>query len=426
VTLLRFAVSKRIAVLLSALGFLLFGAGCTTLSTRHVSDPRPASARLRAGGALRAEVDALAQPLIARGESCGLVVGVCSADGKVQSFGYGGMTRGTHAVVPDGDTLFEVGSLTKVFVAATLAILVEEGKARYTDTVRDLLPPDVVVNDNIGRITLLELATHTSGLPRHPDTFYQFHNFIVYFFTARNPYHYIRRDSLYDYLRSAQVPPPERCEYVYSNLGYGLLAHLLELRSGQTLPELIETKICRPLGMKDTSFAPTTAQRTRLAQGHAGDQPKFIHRHAPLEDWDMGEIMRGSGGLYSTANDLMIFARSNLGQLGHRLDPLLAKMHATHRRAPREEVAFGWVKNSYPEWGTTISYMNGVLAGYSSYFGMDTSNRVAVVVLQNNFNWDDKIGHNLVLRLSSAVAGTNGSSVRTSEHVGGKTGPASP
>jgi CubicO group peptidase (beta-lactamase class C family) len=398
--LMNFDRGRLVTALFVAL--MLFATGCTTLSRRHVSDPAPAAARLRAGGTLRAEVEALARPLIQSGESCGLVVGVCDKDGKAQSFGYGAVSRAAHAAQPDGETLFEVGSLTKVFVAATLAALVEEGKARYTDTVRDLLPANVAVSDSVGRITLLELATHTSGLPRHPDTLYQFHKFIVYFFTARNPYDYIGRESLYDYLRTTEVVPPERRNYVYSNLGYGLLAHLLELKTGETLPELIDSRICRPLGLKDTSFAPTAAQRARLAQGHAGDQPKFVYRHAPLEDWDMGEIMRGSGGLYSTANDLMIFARANLGRLGHRLDPLLGATHVTRRQTPREEVALGWVKNNFPAHGSTISYMNGVLAGYSSYFGMDVSNGVAVVVLQNNFNWDDKIGHNLVLRLVTA------------------------
>lgn len=389
-------------ILALALGLGL--AGCGTLSSRQLADPTEAVARLRAGGNLQEEVDRLARPLIEQNQVRGMVVGVCLPDGQCRSFGYGTMAGRGPVQLPDGDTIFEIGSITKVFVAAALAILVEEGGASYSDTVRSILPPEVKVSESVGQLTLHDLVTHRSGIPRQPENLRQMHYMAEYVLTGRNPYRFIDRNYLYEFIRTRRVPPKKEREYIYSNLAYGFLGHLLEVKTGRTLPELIEAKICRPLGMTDTGFALTDGQRRRLAQGHAGDQPKLVRRHTPQKDWDMGEIMRGSGGMYSTANDLMIFAKSNLGLSGHRLDPLLAATHEAVFQTPEEDVALGWMNNHYPQWGTSISYMNGVLAGYSSYLGMNTSNRVAVAVLYANFNWEDKVGHNLVLRLSGAAA----------------------
>ncbi len=391
--------SRPAVVLLLGLTALLNG--CKGYTNRLVLDPAPAVARLRAGGGLQAEVDCLAQPLVTNREVFNLAVGVLTPDGVIHNFSYG------RAPLPGPDTIFQIGSVTKVFVASLVALLVEDGQLRYEDTVRDILPPSLKVSASVGRLTVRQLVTHTSGLPRQPNNRKQMHYFWKFVFAGRNPYEFITRRYLFDYLRHHRLKPTPEPVYSYSSLGFGLLGQLVEIKTGRSLPDLMEETICRPLNLHDTHFALTDSERTRLATGHVGDQPKFLPRHRPIAGWDQGEVMRASGGMYSTVHDLMIFAKSNLGLLGHPLDARLAVTHPAQIKTPREDVTIGWVVNHFSRQGTTIHYMNGVLAGYSAYIGMDVRKRVAVVVLTSNFNWTDKIGHNLVLRLGAATdAGT--------------------
>ena len=369
------------------------------MSSRQISDPAPAVARLRAGGSLQAEVDQLVQPLIKNGQFQGMVVGVLTPDGATRTYGYGRTGRPGDSRPPGGDTLFQVGSVSKAFMDALLVLLVNEGQLHYDDTVRDLLPENVPLSADAGRLTLYELATHTGGLPRQPNNFIQLRYFMTYLLTGQNLYGYINRDYLYGYLRTWRGK--QSC--TYSNIGSGLLAHLIEVGTGRSLPDLVDERICRPLKMRDTGFVLNAEQRQRLAVGHVGDQPGFMRRNRPMAPWDMGEIMRGTGAMYTSADDLLIFAKSHLGLLGHKLDPVLAETHRVQVRTPAEDMAFAWTVNHFDGDRLAITYIHGFVAGYTAYIGMDVDRRVAVVVLANNFNWEDRVGHNLMLRLAGAL-----------------------
>ena len=298
---------------------LLVVTGCRTYSARHLEDPAPAVARLQVCGAIKSEVDCLAQPRIKSREAFGLAVGVMTPDGQVCTYGYGSTGLPDEAATPRGSTIFQIGSVSKLFIAALLAVLVDEGALRYEDTIRSILPPEVRLNEEVGKVTLYELATNTGGLPRQPFCPSQLKDFIAYLCTGRNVYAYFTKPYLYRYLRRTHIKPKEQREYVYSNIGYGLLAHLIEVKTGRSYAELLEEKICRPLGLHDTTFVLNAEQQQRLAVGHAGEQPRFLPRGTPMRPWDMGDIMRPSGCLYSTVNDLMVFARANLGLIP-RLD----------------------------------------------------------------------------------------------------------
>ena len=391
----------RLALLLAV---VLPVASCKTYSSRQVSNPAPAVARLQAGAGIQDEVDRLAKPLIQSGEVYGMIVGVLTPDGVTRTYGYGKTGRAGDELPPRADTVFQVGSISKLFVATVLALLVEEGRLHYSDTVRSILPPEVPLNKDVGELTLYELVTHTGGLPRQPSGLTQLRYFIAYLFTGRNLYGYIDRSYLYDYLRHYHLKPRDQRGYVYSNIGAGLLAHLIEVKTGRSIAELVREKICGPLNMRDTVYALDAGQQQRLAVGHAGDQPKFIWRNSPMTAWDMGEIMHPVGGLYSTTDDLLVFARANLGLLHHPLEPLLASTHQVQLTTPDEDVALGWLINRFDDGRSVILYKHGMVSGYNAYVGMEPDTRVAVVVLCNTFNWNDKIGHNLVLRLSGAFA----------------------
>jgi CubicO group peptidase (beta-lactamase class C family) len=386
------------------IGTALLESSCGTLSSRVITDPRPSVQRLRNGGGIKEEVDQLVQPLIASHEVYSMAIGVLTSDGSVHNFNYGPSGRPGETQTITGDDFFQLGSISKLFVASVLTVLVDEGTLHYEDTVRSILPPEVPLAKGIEDVTLRELITHTGGLQREAVTFTQLGYVLSYVFTGHNLYGYVDKAYLYDFLRTCQVKPKGQRDYVYSNLGVSLLAHLMEIKTGRTFPDLVAEKILQPLGMRDTGFFLDIEQKKRLAVGHVGDQPKFLWRNTPTEPWDMGDIMRNTGGIYSTVNDLMIFAKANLGMLHHRLEPVLAETHRVMLKTADEDVALGWVVNHLDNDRLTVVYKHGMVSGYTAYIGLNLEKQIAVVVLCSNFNWDDKIGHNLLLRLSKGLA----------------------
>jgi CubicO group peptidase (beta-lactamase class C family) len=385
------------------LGIAFLCSSCKTYSSRDVSHSAVCAMRLEQGGTVEAEAARLAQPLIDTGYVYGMAIGVLTPDGRTQSFGFGRTGRPGDASPPRGDTIFQAGSISKLYVATVLALLVEEGRMSYKDTVRSILPPDIPVSAEVGQLTLHELVTHTAGFPRQPNNAIQGRYLINYLFTGKNLYGYITKAYLYKYLRTCRLTPKSRRQYTYSNIGTALLAHLIEIKTGQTMPDLIEEKICRPLNLCDTRFALSVEQQSRLAVGHAGDQPKFMRRGAPVAAWDMGEIMRASGGLYSTVNDLLTFAKANLGFLNNPLTPILISTQEVQLKTPVQDVASGWLINYFDDGRVTVLYKDGMASGYSAYIALDVEDRAAVVVLCNTFNWNDKVGQNLIVGLARAL-----------------------
>ncbi|MEI6178114.1 MAG: serine hydrolase domain-containing protein [Verrucomicrobiota bacterium] len=359
--------------------------------------------RLQSGGSIKAEVDQLARPLIAKREIYSMAVGVLTPDGVTRNSGYGRSGRSGDMQPPTGNDLFQIGSLTKLFVAAVLDILVDEGRLRYQDTIRSFLPPELPLAPGVGDLTLYELVTHTAGLPRQPTDRTQLRYFARYLVTGKNLYGHIDKAYLYEYLRTCKVKPKGQREYDYSNVGFGLLAHLIEIKTGRSLPDLVAEKVCRPLNMRDTVFALDAGQRKRLAVGHVGDQPGLMWRNTPTESWDMGPIMRATGGMYSTVNDLLIFAKANLGMLHLPIEARLANLQRVQFKAPEEDVALGWFVNHLDHDRVTLYYKYGMVSGYNGYIGLNLEKHIGVVVLSSNFNWKDKIGHNLLLRLSKGL-----------------------
>ncbi|MDO8697544.1 MAG: serine hydrolase, partial [Pseudomonas sp.] len=158
---------------------------CGTLSRQQ--NATTTLSALAAGSELKAAVDALAQPLIDTQQTPGLVIGVLTADGQRQVFGYG-FTRQPGGQQPDGSTLFAVGSLSKGFLADVAALLVQDGTLSWDDNLEQLLPAHTPLSADAKKITLLQLATHTAGLPRQPMTPQTLGYFVEYLFTGNSFY----------------------------------------------------------------------------------------------------------------------------------------------------------------------------------------------------------------------------------------------
>jgi CubicO group peptidase (beta-lactamase class C family) len=374
-------------------------AGCGTLSDKQLDPDSRAAQHLAATGDIAAEIAALAQPMIDSNETTGLVVGVLTPDGKQQFFGFG-TTHQEGGHQPDGQTLFAVGSLSKGFLAATTSVLVQEGVLHWDETLATLLPAGVPLSEDAKRITLRQLVTHTAGLPRQPMTERTLLYFVEYLFTGKSFYRHFDRAYLLEYLSTFKkhhggVPQ-------YSNIGYGVLGYVLELKTGKKVDALVHEKILDPLRLHSTGYVPEKLPGYgERALGHAGDQPKFIRRGELVPDWQFTDIMSGSAALYSNASDLLAYANAHLAATGSGVfDAGLRDTLKVQFEREREAAASAWFVDEID--GHRIAHQIGLVAGYTAYIGIDEQTRTAVVVLQNNFNWTDRIGHRLLLRMAQA------------------------
>jgi CubicO group peptidase (beta-lactamase class C family) len=366
---------------------------CGTLSTWDTSDIPPLS---DTSGSLEAVVDDLAAPLVTQGRTPGLIVGLRLPDGSTRFFGYGTTVQGTEQP-PGPDTLFAIGSLSKGFLGAITASVVEEGQLSWTDQLGSLLPSQYSLSPDGAAITVEQLATHTSGLPRQQASVRTLGYFVGYLFTGENFYRHLDQDAVLGAL--ADFTAPATREPRYSNIGYGILGYVVERRTGQSLDHLFDQRIGGPLGLDHTGYTPEALPGyDRRARGYAGDQPKFIARGQPTPDWRMTDILRGSASMYSSARDLLTFADACLRPTTTPLGMALADTLRIRSPRPRQGAAVAWIVDEVN--GVQIIYQVGLIAGYTSYLAVDPVHGTAVVVLQNAFNWDYSLGHKLMLLLA--------------------------
>jgi D-alanyl-D-alanine-carboxypeptidase/D-alanyl-D-alanine-endopeptidase len=299
-------------------------------------------------------------------QSVGIVVGIIGREGR-RVIAYGHLEKEDSRPV-NGDTIFEIGSETKVFTALLLADMVQGGEVALHDPVAKYLPANVKMPERNGRsITLVDLATHTSGLPRLPQNLSPK--------DPSDPYADYSVEQLYEFLAGYQLTRDIGSQYEYSNLGGGLLGHVLALRGGMSYEALVESRICAPLGMSSTRITLTPEMKARLAKGYDAAME-------PAENWDL-PTLAGAGALRSTANDMLIFMAANLGYTKTSLAPALAAMLQVRRPTGQAglEIALGWHILSAN--GKEIAWHNGGTGGYRSYMGFDPKARGGVVLLSN-------------------------------------------
>jgi CubicO group peptidase (beta-lactamase class C family)/glucose/arabinose dehydrogenase len=304
-------------------------------------------------------------------QSLGIVVGIVEPTGR-RLVTYGSLAKGDPRPLT-GDTVFEIGSVTKVFTALLLADMAQRGEVSLADPIAKFLPADVAVPVRGGRaITLQDLATHTSGLPRMPANFAPK--------DPSNPYADYGVAPLTQFLSGYTLTRDVGAQYEYSNFGAGLLGTILSRRAGMDYGALVESRITGPLGMKSTSIALTADMKARLAAGHNG-------RLGPVSNWDFPagtSALAGAGALRSTANDVLTFIEANLGATKTPLAPAMAALLATRvpTGRPGLEMALGWHITATKA-GKEIIWHNGGTGGYRSFVGYDRRAGAGVVVLSN-------------------------------------------
>jgi serine-type D-Ala-D-Ala carboxypeptidase/endopeptidase len=291
----------------------------------------------------------------------GIVAGFVDEQGsRVEA--YGTCRSGAKKPV-NGDTLFEIGSITKVFTALLLQDMVDRGEVKLEDPIGKFLPVGLTTPSRNGKqITLIDLATHSSGLPRIPSNmslWYLMRHF-------RNPYAKYGPDKLYKFLSDYSLPRNVGDQFEYSNLGMGLLGHILSLRSGMDYESLVINRICKPLKMDSTRIVLSPELKTRLASGH---------------NWDF-QVLEGCGALRSSVNDLLKFLSANMGLTATPLSAAMQKIQVPLRDGfPGDKIGLVW-------WiaPSGIISHNGATGSYRSFIGFDPHSRRGIVVLANSNN----------------------------------------
>ena len=221
------------------------------------------------------------------------------------------------------DTRFEIGSVTKTFTALLLAEMAARGDVRYDDPIDRYLPADAAPGYPHERpITLLHLATHTSGLPRLPVGFTP--AAVPRWFT--DPYATFGPSHLLRALPRTPVRGTPGTQVRYSNLGCGLLGLLLENAAGQRYDELLASRVCEPLGLVDTSCGPDREPAAGYRRGRR--VPSFRLPALP-----------GAAALRSTADDMLRYLQAHLAleavPLPERTDAVALRTALGEVRLPR-------------------------------------------------------------------------------------------
>ncbi|MFF2660391.1 serine hydrolase domain-containing protein [Kitasatospora sp. NPDC058032] len=346
------------------------------------------------------------------GQQVGVVVAGL-ARGTVEIRGAGRTGPGPAGGRPGPDTLFEIGSVTKVFTSLVLARLTLAGTVALDEPLADLfadaLPAGAAFpGKGPAPITLHHLATHSSGLPRLPA------GMLLSSLLTPNkpdPYAHCTPEWLLDSLGRTKARTAPGRGFRYSNLGAGLLGLALAHRAGVGYGELVRREVCEPLGLTDTVLAPDPAQTARLAPGHtAGGRP--------VPGWDLAGLA-GAGALKSTAADLAVLLRAQLAAGGEGTDgrdgtdggsPLAPAIALTrevrHRVNPFAWTHLGWLGHRLHarQGGHLQIWHNGGTGGYRSFTAFDPERQVGVIVLANTRRSVDTPGVQLLRTLQTTQA----------------------
>ena len=260
-------------------------------------------------------------------QSLGMVIGTSQDAERTQIVAYGARSA-RDARAPDGDGLFNIGSIAKLFTAILLADAVARGEVRYEDPLKRHLPPDTLLpafGDT--PITLLDLATHTAGLPGFPDDFPPESDLVA---QAR-----YTREQLFAFLARYRLAEPPGTTWLYSNFNYILIAAALEFRTQKRFPFLLRARVIEPLKLTSTYIGPLASPGDRLVPGHDLQMRELPPEPVPL--------LLGAGGMHSSARDLLKLVGALAGQRKTSLRAAMDGMLRTHRpvRAYAAEQALG-------------------------------------------------------------------------------------
>jgi CubicO group peptidase (beta-lactamase class C family) len=322
----------------------------------------------------RRAVEAAVAPVLEQKRIPGAVIALTRGDDIVLEEAFG--LRDVAAKSPmRTDDLFQIGSVTKTFTATLLALCAADGDLDLDDAVAQYLPPEREFPAWTKQVTLRQLATHTSGVPRNPVN----RRDVPGAPSVMMPY---LIDELYVGLAKTELAAEPGSVWSYSNLGFGVLGHVLERATGMRYEQLVRKRILDPLQMTSSAVFPSEAQQKRLASGYWTEDRELVARPR----WQFGEIV-GFGGIFSSAHDLAryVCAQTATGESAPFPRSVLQVLHTPTVKASAGGdlmMALGWFVERKTRIGEMVVH-GGELDSYSAMIGFAPSVRIGLVVLAN-------------------------------------------
>ncbi|MDB5144126.1 MAG: beta-lactamase family protein, partial [Mucilaginibacter sp.] len=326
------------------------------------------------------KVDSAARNYIQKSNTVGLSIGIFK-DGVTHIYNYGETAAG-NGVMPDANSIFEIGSITKTFTSTLLAYYVNEGKVKLTDPITKYLPDSVAANKELQNVILLTLSNHTSGLPRLPDNF-EYHSS-----DPLDPYKDYTKQYLFSYLKSCKLITKPGDTYAYSNLAVGLLGTILEQVSGKSFAEMVQEIICDPLNMQSTRQHLNQLQKQRFVKVYNEEG-----KETPA--WNFN-VLAPCGALRSTVNDMLIYAKANVTKDDTKLSKAF---ELTHQITFDKGVKLGLAWHIIVVNNVEYYFHNGGTYGCSSFLAFNAEKNIAVVVLSNAQESTDELGSAVLKKL---------------------------
>jgi serine-type D-Ala-D-Ala carboxypeptidase/endopeptidase len=305
-------------------------------------------------------------------------------DGEVSVHGFG-ERAGPGSPAPDGDTILRIGSITKAFTGEVLAHLTAEGTVELAQPLSKWAP-DLAsgTSSDMPPIRLIDLATHAAGLPRElpheagPDN---------------DPFAPITREGFAAWLKKEPLLFAPGSSVLYSNFGFDLLAIALSEAAKKPYPEILQQHVTGPLGMKDTGFTLSDEQKKRFMIGHAPDG-------SPMPDVPTGSVIVGSGGLYSTPNDLLRWMKWHLDRSGQQDAEARVLDHALYvvrdglktvsgmdESGHMDALGLAWIGMMAKDDSPFILQKAGGLQGIFCYIAFAPTRNAAVFIAINKFDF---------------------------------------
>lgn len=313
----------------------------------------------------------------------GLSVGIVSGD-KSKTYHFG--KTSTNGTTPNDQTVYEIGSVSKVFTGILLADAAIRNEVSLDQPAQELLR-DVAKMPKKGDkdITLADLSTHWSGLPRLPSNMRNV--------GGNNPYSDYTSDLAIEFLNSHELGRAPGQQMEYSNLAVSFLGHLLCRQAGKSYDDLLSERIAGPIGMTSTTVTGNAEVLKRLATGHS-----TVGK--PHSTWEFAD-MPGAGGIRSSVVDMIKFARANLDPPQDDFGKALDLAWQQHRAGDAQNFAMGLGWHIARD-GTT-RWHNGQTGGFHSMLMISRDFEAAVVVLSNTATMEiDRLGEDLIRLLAGA------------------------
>ena len=306
-----------------------------------------------------------------------IVVGIVTTNGT-QVSGYGNISSSNDTKV-DGNTVFDIASIAKTFVTIILADMIKQGLVNLDDPIEKYLPANniTVPSYNGHKITLEDLATHTSGLPDFPIGWIRNHSYTT--------------QQVYDFISNTTLSSEPGIKADYSDIGMGILGHILSLRTGVSFDQLVKNRILNVLVMDSTGMRMNASGisvpeniKSRFAKGH------IAGKEVNLEF--IPEAIQSAGAMYSTTDDLLKYLSANIGLIQTRIKDAMQETHLIrhpfgnslkefldHKSLTQDYIGLGWTVTT--DFGKEVIWHTGSIDGYTSIVGFNPSKQIGLVIL---------------------------------------------